>query len=224
MHDIPDNVHSEEAFDDLLASSLESEDARHGTESGDADDAEGMLLSSNPPSPLTPLPPWLESDLPNPDAEPLLLPPSSNPPSPLTPLPEWLGCDLPDPDADPLLLPPPVPPPVAAPDAPATRPLTAGAARRASNKKAYDKGKKKAQRCRTASAKNNLNAGGYVPKAATLKKHSAFDKSSANWDAKNLNVAKGGWIGKRKAGSQGRVLGLEELRRMKYRHIAWDGE
>lgn len=192
MHELPDNVYTEEVFGDLLASSLISEDARHDTESGDADDAEGLELSSNPPSPLTPLPPWFESDYPDVDADPLLLSPS------IAVAPE----------------------PAPANDTPT---LTSSEVRRQERKKLYDKGKKKAKRQNKAATRNNLSPAGYVPKQATVKKHATFDKSEANWDAKNLNVAKGGWIGKR-MNARRKVLGLDDLRKMKYRHVPWNGE
>lgn len=189
------SVLTEEAFEILLGSSLECEDVRHDTLDGDADDAEGMPLSSQPPSPLTPLPPWFDSDLPNPDLDPLALAEPSG---------AAYNSDE--------------------PPASTTSQTEPPLSHTSQKKRAYDKARKQAKRQGQASSRDTLSPGGYAPKQSTVKKHAGFDKSSANFDAKNLNVAKGGWIGKRATGGRGKLLGLDDLRRLKYRHISWTGE
>lgn len=66
-------VYVDVEFDRFLEAAWIAEDVRHGTDVGDADDSEGMHLSSQPPSPLTPLPTY--SDLPNPNVGDIRLPP-----------------------------------------------------------------------------------------------------------------------------------------------------
>lgn len=227
-----DTVYIDEAFDGFLEAAWLSEDARHETDMGDADDSEGLTLSSNPPSPLTPLPSWFDSNLPNPDLEPAFLPPplveSQEPQSPLTPSAlseeEALGADI---SALALDAGPAAPQHLSPPDESIERtapPSIPDGGHEKKRRGAHRNKLKARKRREEAACRDGLEAGAYVPKASTVKKHADFGKSQAFYDAKDLSAAKGAWIGARLPRGRRKPHTIAELRRRQFKYIPWNGE
>lgn len=219
-----DTVHTEEAFDGFLEAAWLSEDARHGTDAGDADDSEGLPLSSNPPSPATPLPSRFDSDLPNPDVDRLFLPPPSFEVKDES---DYSGDEITafllsdDVDATEH-----IPAASGSKHPEATSAASVPVGEREKMRKKVARNKRKARKRREeAESKGVLDAGAFAPKAASIKKHAAFKKSrAAHYDAKDLSVAQGAWVGTRMPRGRKTPHTIADLRRNQFKFIPWTGE
>jgi hypothetical protein len=188
-----------------------AEEQRHGCE--DADDSEGLELSSRPPSPpgspLTPLPSDDEDDPPGlaldnnlGSTQPSPQPPSTEPPfaQPSSAQPPSADCETTLPTAD-----------------PSEHTLNSDERHR----KAHKKHKKQLRR--QAAAKALYPSLEPPPRRSVGRVHREIHQKQINYDAKQLKIARGGFIGTRSTSTSKRNDSVRKLHAMGFRLIPWDG-